>query len=229
MITKKNIRITYAIREEPFFRGMPAALADKIQTVVYHRQYDARQVIFFPEDACDFVYWVRSGRIKVMRVSGTGRELTLRHAYPGDMIGAEVLGGRRRWQDYGEALEPAVLCLIRTVDFLRLVREEALFAQAVAQHVSQRAVELEENLVQLAFLDVRSRIAAGILNAYQRKHSAEGGVSLTHQELANLVSAARETTTAILHEFQADGVISLANRRVTVHDAEALKRLAAHR
>lgn len=222
MFSRKQLRVAHSIAGEPFFRTMPTDLVEKIQALVYHREYDARQVIFFPEDACDFVYWIRTGRVKVMRVSSDGRELTFRHEVAGGMIGAESLSGRARWLDYGEALEPSILCLMRMTDFARLIMEEKDFASAVAIHLGKRVTELEEGLAQFVFLNVRSRIAAGLLRLYAKKHDPKGAIRITHQELSNLVGAARETTTSILHEFQDRKMVELANRCIVVLDSDAL-------
>jgi len=226
MFSRKQLHVTHDIADEPFFCAMPPELAEKIQALVYHREYDARQVIFFPEDACDFVYWIRSGRVKVMRVSNDGRELTFRHEVAGGMIGAECLAGRPRWLDYAEALEPSILCLMRKSDFTRLMTEEKNFAAAVAVHLSGRVTDLEDGLAQLVFRSVRSRIAAGLLRLYAKQHNSTGAVRITHQELSNLIGAARETTTSILHELQDRNIVKLANRSISVLDPDALHRVA---
>ena len=174
---------------------------ERIQSMVYHREYDARQVVFFPEDACDFVYWVRSGRVKVMRVSNDGRELTFSHEVAGGMLGAACLAGRPRWLDYGEAMEPSLLCLMRKADYTRLIKEEAEFAAAVTFHLSGRVNELEESLAQLVFLPVRSRVASTLLQLYAKQHDERGGIRITHQELSNLIGAARETSTGVCMNF----------------------------
>ncbi len=203
---------------------MDQVLAERIQAYVYHREYDPRQIVFFPHDACDYVYWVREGRVKISRVSPDGRELTFRHLFRGDMMGEEVLGGQTTWQDYAEAVVTTTLCLLRADDFLRLAEEEAEFACAVARRLSERVLQTEQTLSETVFRSVRSRVASGLLRLYNKQDGAtENIVRVTHQEVANLVGSTRETTTSVLHQLRAEGIVELGNRRVTVLDLAALE------
>jgi CRP/FNR family transcriptional regulator, cyclic AMP receptor protein len=220
-------RRALSLHDDPFFLGMSGEAVGRIEAFVYHREYEARQIVYFPDDECDFVYWVRSGRIKVTRVSGDGRELAFRHLIPGDMLGEECLVPRNRRYDYAEAMLPSLLCLMRVDDFRRAVREEAELCYRIAERLCRRIVDTEQVLSDTVFTPVRGRVAATLMRLYHLEQ-AHGGATLrvTHQELANLTGSTRETTTAVLHGLQTDGLIELANRRITIHDPGALERLA---
>jgi CRP-like cAMP-binding protein len=206
---------------------MNPGVVARIEGFVYHREYESRQIVYFPDDPCDFVYWVRQGRVRVTRMSPDNRELSFRHLFPGDMLGEECLIPRARRGDYAEALAPSILCLMRTDDYRRLVREESELALAVAQRLAQRVGELEHVLADVVFKPVRNRVASGLLRLYRQKHARSGDdLLVTHQELANLVGTTRETTTATLHELRKEGLIALANRRLRILDAPALQHIA---
>lgn len=224
---RKQMKLALSLHQEPFFRGMSRPVVDRIVTYVYHRQYEPRQIIYFPDDPCDYVYWVREGRVKVTRVSADRRELTFRHLIAGDMLGEECLIERSKRYDYAEAVLPSILCLIRADDFRRVMREEAEVACAVAQRLCIRVTETEQVLADTVFRSVRSRVASGLLRLYRRECNAgRGTLRITHQEIASLVGSTRETTTAVLHGFREEGMLELANRRLTVLDAIALERAA---
>ncbi len=220
----KSQRIILPLDEEPFFKTMSRPVLAKIEAYVYHRNYDARQVVYFPDDPCDYVYWVRAGRIRVTRVSGDGRELSFRHLGQGDMLGDECMADRPKRNDYAEALEASTLCLMRTDDFRRAAREEAELAYAVAVRLSKRVLELEQTLAETVFHTVRRRVCFALLRLSARE-GGRGAASLdiTHQEVANLVGATRETVTGVLHSLREDGVIELANRRLKILDMAALR------
>lgn len=220
-------RVVLSLADEPFFSGLEPSLLARMEGLVYHREYEARQIVFFPDDPCDFVYWVRKGRVRVTRVSDDGRELSFRHLLAGDMLGEECLVGRFRRENYAEALRQSILCIMRAEDFRRCVREEAEIGHRVAQCLCLRAIESEQVLVETVFHSVRRRVAAGLLRLYQREGAQQdGAVHVTHQELANLIGSTRETTTATLHGLSTDDLIELSNRRLKVKDPVALERLA---
>jgi CRP/FNR family transcriptional regulator len=223
----KPKKIILPLDEEPFFKVLSQSVLARIEAYVYHRNYEARQVVYFPDDPCDYVYWVREGRIRVTRVSGDGRELTFRHLGQGDMLGEECLADRPKRNDYAEALDPSTLCLMRTDDFRRVAREEVELAHAVAMRLSQRVLELEQILTETVFNTVRSRVSFALLRLSKREgHRRMTSLSITHQELANLVGATRETVTGVLHSLREDGVIELANRRLRILDTSTLRQAA---
>ena len=220
-------RVVLPLDEEPFFKAMSRPVLAKVEAFVYHRRYDTRQVVYFPDDSCDYVYWVRDGRIRVTRVSGDGRELTFRHLGQGDMLGDECMADRPKRNDYAEALEESTLCLMRTDDFRRAAREEAELAYAVAVRLSQRVLELEQILAETVFCTVKSRVSFALLRLSKREgHRRTTSLNITHQEVANLVGATRETVTGVLHNLRENGVIELANRRMKVLDLAALQQTA---
>lgn len=220
-------RVVLPLDEEPFFRAMSRPVLARVEAYVYHRRYEARQVVYFPDDACDYVYWVRDGRIRVTRVSGDGRELTFRHLGQGDMLGEECMADRPKRNDYAEALEPTTLCLMRSDDFRRVAREEVELAHAVAVRLSQRVMELEQILAETVFFTVKSRVSFALLRLSKREgHRRTNSLNITHQEVANLVGATRETVTGVLHNLRENGVIELANRRMKILDMAALQQTA---
>lgn len=217
-----------SLQEDVFFRELEPGLISRMEAFVYQRDYEARQIIYFPDDRCDQVYWVRRGRVRVTRISDDGRELSFRHLITGDLFGEECLVDRPKREDHAEAMEPSVLVLMRADDFLRLVNEEAEFGRAVAEWLCKRALDTEQVLSETVFHSVRSRVAAGLLRLYRREGqgSSPASLSVTHQEVANLIGSTRETTTATLHALRKDGIVQLANRRLTILDPVALEREA---
>ena len=86
-----------------------------------------------------------------------------------------------------------------------------------------------EKIGALVLLDVPGRIARLLLD-----HAAEGDghlidKPLTHQTIAHLVGASRETISRALRDFVQAGWIASERRRIRVLDREALERRTALR
>ena len=215
-----------SLATESFFREIPAEVIARLETFSYQRDYEPRQIIFFPDDRCDHVYWIRTGRVKITHVSDKGREISFRHLVKGDMFGEECLVNLSRRFYYAEAISPTVLTLVRSADFARVVREEPDLAYAVACYSCRRAVEVESMLSEFVFAEVRERILRRIWQLYCREQQGnDDSLCLTHQELANLVGAARETVTVVLHALRDEGVLALSNRRINVIKPDVLHQL----
>lgn len=219
----RPIKAAMPLDNEPFFQRMGRETISRVEAYAYHRRYEPRQIIFFPDDPCDFVYWVREGRVKVGLAAGDGRELTYRHLGPGDMLGDILLADQAKRVKYAEALENSLLCIMRADDFRRLLYEEVEVALALARELTRRVLTLEEVFADIVFRSVRQRVAAALLRL-SRGETENGPITVhvTHQELANLVGASREKVTLILHEFREEGTVALANRRVRILNPSGL-------
>ena len=226
-VLKTSGRSPLSLQEDTFFQRLESAVLLRLESLVYQRDYEARQIIYFPDDHCDQVYWVRRGRVRITRISDDGRELSFRHLTPGDFFGEECLIDRPKREDYAEAMAPTTLLLMRADDFVRSFDEEPGLSRAVAEGLCRRSLDIEQVLAETVFHSVRSRVAAGLLRLC-RKENRHSPISLpvTHQEIANLIGSTRETTTATLHALRKDGLVALANRRLTVLDPIALEREA---
>jgi len=226
-LTRKITRVALSLKNEPFFKPLSSQALLRIEDLVYHRDYEPRQIVFFPGDACDHVYWLREGRVKITRVSGDGRDLTYRHLFSGDMFGEECLVSDDRRDAYAEAMAKTVLCLMRADDFRRVVREEGEVGFVLSQRLCHRVIDVERVLAETVFKTVRSRVASGLLRLYEHVSEKERGtIRVTHQEVASLIGSTRETTTAVLHGLRKEGIVSIANRRITVLDPVALEHVA---
>ena len=199
---RAHLKLAVSLREVPFFRSLDDEVLARVGEYVYHREYEPRQIVYFPDDLCDHVYWLRSGRVKVTRVSNDGRDLTFRHLFEGDILGEECLVADGRREAYAEAMTLTILCLMRVDDFRRIAREEGEVSHVLAGLLCQRVMEVEHVLAETVFKTVRSRVASGLLRLYQRAPLTEdGALRITHQEIASLVGSTRETTTTVLHAF----------------------------
>lgn len=201
-------------------------LIQHIEALSVLRNYKARDVIYFPGDSMEWVYWIETGRIRISRISWEGRHLTLRHQVAGDFFGEDCLTGDTKRCDHAEAMESSRLRLMCVSDFRELLASDPAFTRSVLDDVLQRAREMDQVYSETVFRTVRERVAAGLLRLCP--DDVKGGYTLrvTHEEVANYVGSTRETTTSVLRGLRESGVVEIGNRRVTVLDFDALRTLA---
>ena len=224
---RTKARLALGLNEDPFFSLLSPEVRTRIEDFVHFRAYECRQIIYFADDVCDQVFWVREGRLRVTRVSDSKKELTYRHLFAGDMMGTECLIGATKRGTFGEALAASVLGIMLASDFLRILREENEFAFLVNRCLAERLSEVEQVLADTVFKTVRQRIASRLYRLYRHEsRKTQYKVSVTHQELASLSGTARETTTTVLRGLQDDGILTIGNRQLTVIEPAALERAA---
>ena len=179
----------------------------------------------------DGIFIIESGSVRTYYTGPSGREITLAYWTPGHFVGGpEVFGGgEHMWS--GVAIRRSRLLHLRGADLERLMMRLPAVAigiveglvfkgkcySALVHMLGTRSVveRLAQLLLTLAELDGAPTPAGGIAVARQ----------VTHEELATMVGATRQWVTKTLENFQKDGTISVADRRITIHRRDRLQAL----
>lgn len=210
-----------------FFVGAPRSAVAKLETFAVQREYEPRQIIYFPGDACNHLYCIHSGRVKITRAFSAGRQHTFRHLVSGDLFGQELLTGRKTRLDYAEAMTPTLLALVPGEDFLRIIRTEPGIGAALARYLAGSLFHIEETMCDMARLDAPRRVACCLWRlCRQENRESPAPLPVTHQDISSLTGITRETVTAILHRLRDAGMVSLANRRIVVLQLARLRKFA---
>jgi CRP/FNR family cyclic AMP-dependent transcriptional regulator len=216
----------------PLFSALSAAAQREVQQVAVRQRARRLEVLYSPGDGNDATYLLRRGRVKISRLSPDGREITLCLCEPGELFGEEVAVAHAPRCCQAQALEESSLVVLAAPLIQRLMRQEASFAVAVARECALRRRLAEDQIENLAFRDVGSRLALLLLSLADRQGE---GVSdgrtllntrLTHQELANCVGTTRETLTLTIDRFKADGWIRFEGRMIAICQPDALRERA---
>ncbi|WP_117237503.1 Crp/Fnr family transcriptional regulator [Thermus sediminis] len=170
-------------------------------------------------DGADGLYLVREGLVWLERSAGA-EPATLGVVGPGGLLGEEVLVGERGRTSGATALTYAELLFAPKEGLLALLEgfpeAQGFFLKALYA----RLKAAERRLWEMRHLPVAQRLARLLLEL-----RGAGEVGLSHQDLARMVGATRETVTKLLGDWALQGVVDLGYRRVEVRDPKALVRL----
>jgi len=174
-------------------------------------------------------YCVHSGIIKIFKTGFDGKEQIIRFAKPGDIIGYRSVLSNEPACTTAEVIEDCIICNIPATTLFHLVKTNGDFALELMQLTCKELGEANEYLTDIAQKTVRERLAEIILNLESEFGSDEDSVlriTLTREEMANLVGTATESVIRLLSEFKADRLISLNGRKIKILDKPGLKRIA---
>ncbi len=172
--------------------------------------YQASEVIYCSGDAADQIYRIHRGKVKLSYLDGSGRRLTVAILGPGEVFGESDLLPGEEHRFFAEAWEDACICPIELRQLRERWREDSELILEMLRILGQHEHKLLKKLVRLHFQSVPQRIARELLELAQKwgEPSAEGvAIYITHQELAYLIGAARETTTAALDCLAQEGLL----------------------
>lgn len=181
------------------------------------------QVIYHQEDRAEGLFLLKRGRVRLSRLSPSGKKLELTVLEPGTFFGELPMLGMRMRNASAEAVDDSLLCVMSEADVERLVLGKPQVGLRMIEMLGRRLAAAEARLEDFAYRSATERVAAALLRL------ARNGVvaGMSHQDLADAVGAYRETVTKILDEFEVAGLVTLGRKRLEVLDAEALRRRSA--
>jgi len=176
---------------------------------------------------CDKIYFIRSGRILLYKVSEDGKEMSLDILKGDDIFGENTIFDDSMHTFSAKALEDTFVCVCAKDDFFELLKNPLVSLKIIKQ-LTNKLNGYTDQMAIIAFNDVKGRIL-NTMNKLVAKHgkTTESGIKidiiLSHQDIANLVNASRVMVTNIMNALKGDGVISVKNRYIYISDKSILE------
>jgi CRP/FNR family transcriptional regulator, cyclic AMP receptor protein len=215
----------------PVFSALSPEELEQVARVALPRRFEAGEVVFKEGDEGSTCYIVRSGRARAVREHPDGRSITLAHFAPGDIFGEMSMFDGERRSATVETTEGTEAIAILSADMHRLLREHPDISVKLIAALGQRLRDTNERLARQSFQTVQSRVAAVLAQLVESARSegdevGEGDVLITttQAELAQLAGSSRESASRFLAVLERAGIITQGRGRLTVHDAQALRR-----
>ncbi len=174
-------------------------------------------------------YCVQSGIIKIYKTGFDGKEQIIRFAKPGDLIGYRSVVSNEPACTTAEIIEESVLCHIPTNILLNLVKTNGNFAVALMKLTCKELGEANSYITDIAQKTVKERLAEIIIQLQTEFGEDATGIlkiSLTREELSNIVGTATESIIRLLSEFKNEEIIQLNGRKIKILDKPGLKNIA---
>ena len=194
------------------------------------RRYAKGEAIFHEGDDPGGVIAIVTGRAKVAASGVAGRDVVLRFAGTGELLGElSAIAGRPRTATV-TALDDLETVAMRTADFQRFVESHPRVAPLVFERLALLLAEADRQLVDFATRDVTARIAGRLVELAETSgEPVEGGVRITlpisQDELGAWAGASREAVARSLHLLRELGWIETRRRQITVRNADGLRGL----
>ena len=207
--------------EMDLFCDLDRAAMAAIEQQTEMRTCSKGQILYSQEDRAEVLFLLKRGRVQLYRLTPAGKRLDLAMLKPGTFFGEMPLVGETLRHTFAEAIEDALICVMSRNDIERLMRTRSEVALRMIEVLSRRLALCEARLEEMAYRSVPARIAAVLLRLSQG-HNGEV-VSITHQELGDMIGALRESVTKVLDDFQRDGLLDLGRGRITLRDVTRLE------
>ncbi len=191
------------------------------QASLFHQGEDAR---------C--LYLICSGYLKLTAGRTDDRQMIVRIAGPGSMLGLYAVLSHGMYEVSAQSLTSAQLRPVERDRFLGFLRTHKEAQMRAVQCICQEYRFALQDACRIALAEtVAARLARLMIELGNQigEHLDEGSyrfpLLLTHEEMASMTCTTRETVTRTLGQFRKEGWISIEDSLVTVHQPERLQTL----
>lgn len=215
------------LRRTPVFSSLSDEELEKIVPLVIKRKLRKNTVIFHESDPASAFYLVKTGRIKIYKVSRDGREQVLSLLGDGQIFGDVPTFDGGPYPATAATMTDSEIYLINREDFNNMVRRNPEIALKIIQALGGRLRQALDLIRDLSFKQVPHRLA-GLLLKLEREYGQETGegvlisLPLSRQDLADIVGTSRETVTRELKKMERAGMLGIDRRMITITDREKL-------
>jgi CRP/FNR family cyclic AMP-dependent transcriptional regulator len=217
------------LRKTPLFAGLTPDEMQALAARVIRRRFQRGELLFGEGDPCTGLFLVASGRIRIFKLSTSGREQVLAVEGPGSSFAELPVFDGGNYPAAASALEDTEVLFISRRDFQNFCREHPDVALKVIAVVGSRLRRLVGIIEELSFTTVRQRLIALLLRLAQLSGTpSKAGVRVeltkSHQDLAAELGTVRELVSRNLSRLQAEGFLEVDGRKIVVKDLAGLKR-----
>ena len=186
------------------------------------------EIIFEDGEFPKGVYFIKKGTAKLYKSGAYGKDQILRFIKEGDMIGYRSLLCGESFQATAEAMTELEVNFVPADIFTHLLEVDSKLSYAMLQKIAYELGESSNTITFLAQKTVRERLAEILILLEQKLGTDPEGfikISLTREEIANLIGTATESAIRLISEFKSDQLIEVEGRNFKILNHEKLIKL----
>ena len=212
----------------PIFSSLSDSELNFLAQRVVPRRYAPGEMVFAEGEPCTGLYVVQSGHIRIFKSAANGREQVLNIDGPGSSVAELPVFDGGNYPASVTAVDEVTLLFVSKQDFQTLCVTHPQVALKVLRVVGARLRRLVGIIEELSFTTVRHRLLSFLLRSAQREgkrvnDGVEVALPASNQELASQIGTVRELVSRNLSRLQAEGLIQMDGRSVTIPELKALQ------
>lgn len=218
-------------REDRLFCNLPPAALQRLSEITSPSTYPKGAMLFVEGQTARGVFILCNGRVKLSTSSTDGRTLIVRIAEPGEVLGLPATVTGNPYELTADVIEPAQANFIPRADFLGFLREHGDVSLRVAQQLGETYHAAIAEMRSIGLSHSAGEKLARFLLEWCDSHGNGAGeirakLTLTHEEIAQMIGASRETVTRLFSEFKRKELLQIKGSTLIVRDKIGLKAVA---
>jgi CRP/FNR family transcriptional regulator, cyclic AMP receptor protein len=216
------------MRQERLFCNLSPRAVEALAAISSSATYPKGAILFVEGQEPRGVFVICNGRVKLTASSSEGKSLITRIAEAGEVIGLPGSLSGKPYELTAEALEPIQANFIPRNVFVDFLKEYGEAALRVAEMLSEIYHSTHREIRYLGLSGTASQKLARFLLDFTGSQPVESGavratMTLTHEEIAEMIGASRETVTRLFGSFKKKGLIEVHGSTLVLKSRKAMQ------
>ncbi len=214
------------ISDIPFFKDLTPEELGTVKACLREKTFQKGEVLFTEGGSCERVFFVKSGKVKIFRMSEAGREQVLETLDEGDTCACNP--GELKWHcsSSAEAVTPSTVWFLARENYVKLVQSNTKVARTLNKLFAERLQCFSSLIEEVSLKDSKKRLVKFLLDMMNQSSSKKSlDLPYTREELAKRLGIVRETVARQLHDLKRRKLISIEPQKVTILDPKGLEKL----
>jgi CRP-like cAMP-binding protein len=205
---------------------------DEIETLNFEkdfRQYKRGDILYQEGNRISGFFCVNNGIIKVFKTGFDGKEQIIRFAKKGDIIAYRSVLSNELACTSAKVIEDCQVCFIPSEILTSFIKTNPAYTLELLKLACHELGEANSFITDIAQKTVRERLAEVLLflvNDFGLDNDNFLNISLTREELANIVGTATESVIRLLSEFKSDKLVELNGRKIRILNTKGLEKIS---
>lgn len=193
---------------------------------VYHLKKG--DTLFKEGETVKGMFFITEGLVKVHKKWDEEKEMILRFANNGAIVGHRGLGEDTIYPVSATALAPTTVCYVDMEFFTATLKVNTGYLYELMMFFAAELKESEKRMRNLAHMNTKGRIAYALLSLHKKFGAATDGflnIVLTRQDIASYTGTTYETLFKMMNEMAEDGILKFAEKKIAILDTKKLQQL----
>jgi CRP/FNR family transcriptional regulator len=222
-----TLKTTDVLRKTPLFATLPDDDLRRVADLAVSRRFAKKAAVFREGDRADGFFVVASGKVKVFKLSGEGKEQILHVLDAGQTFAEAVIFEGGPYPAHAETLTETELLFLPRRSFVELLERHPNVAIRMLASLSRWLKRMTDLVESLSLKDVETRLVFYLseelkVRGIPPKDGAELELPIGKNVLASRLGTVPETFSRTLKKLQDDGLISVRGKRIRILSARSL-------
>lgn len=197
------------------------------------KNFKKGSTIYFGESDHDKIFFLKKGKVKLLKIDTSGKEMVYAILKENEIFGSLSQLKKNIDNEFAEALSDTLVCYVKKNLFFNFIKNKPSLVLHLNRLLSRKVFDLELLVEELTFRSVMDRIISLFIKLNEKFGANYHGnilinLSLTHNDIASMVGATRESTTIALNILKGKKLINSERKKIIIINLEELKKISEY-